>query len=314
MSFIDSTKTFLDSLNKSSLLAKIVFILAILLIIIMIIKAGQGNFQEGFSQTKAYILKEGDNVFDNFYANFYDILVSTEIKNDYEIGEIINKTGPDSESIIVDIGCGTGDHIAQLAKSGFNATGIDKSVDMIKKAKEKYPETKEKYIVGDALDSMLFTPESITHMLCLYFTIYYIKDKRQFFQNCMQWLMPGGYLAIHLVNKDKFDPILPAGDPLAIISPQRYAKERIMDTYVEFDKVKYKGMFEIFPNDLALFKEIFTTKSTGEVRENHHVFYMPEQKEILNMAKDAGFIMIAQIDLIKIGYDFQYIYILQKPN
>ena len=121
MSFGDSTKTFLDSLNKSSLLSKIVFVLAILLIIVMIIKGG-GNFQEGFTQTKAYILKEGDNVFDNFYANFYDILVATDVKNDYEVGEIINKTGPNTESIIVDIGCGTGQHIAELAKSGFNAT------------------------------------------------------------------------------------------------------------------------------------------------------------------------------------------------
>lgn len=313
MSFGDSAKTFLDSFNKTSVLAKIVFVLAILLIILMILKGGK-NFQEGFTQTKSYVLKEGDKVFDNFYANFYDILVSTEVKNDYEIGEIINKTGPDTQSIIVDIGCGTGSHIAELAKAGFNATGIDKSSEMIEKAKEKNPEEKDKFIVGDALDSMLLSPESVTHILSLYFTLYYIKDKRQFFQNCMQWLMPGGYLAIHLVNRDKFDPILPSGDPLAILSPQRYAKQRIMDTYVEFDKVRYKGMFEIFPNDLALYKEIFTDKATGKVRENHHTFYMPEQKDILNMAKEAGFIMISQIDLIKIGYDFQYIYILQKPN
>ena len=313
MSFTDSAKTILESFHKSTLLAKIVFTLAILLIIVMIVKGGN-SFKEGFTQTKAYVLKEGDQVFDNFYSNFYDILVGTEVKNDYEIGEIINKTGPDTESIIVDIGCGTGSHIAKLAKSGFNATGIDKSVDMIKKAQEMNPEEKNNYKVGDALDSMLFPSESITHILCLYFTLYYIKDKRQFFQNCMQWLMPGGYLAIHLVNRDKFDPILPSGDPLAIISPQKYSKQRIMDTYVEFDKVRYKGIFEIFPNDLALFKEIFTDKDTGKVRENHHTFYMPEQKDILNMAKDAGFIMISQIDLIKVGYDFQYIYILQKPN
>jgi len=313
MNFKDSAKTLLDIFNKSSLLAKMVFTLAVLLIILMIINNGR-NIQEGFTQTKAYILKEGDQVFDNFYANFYDVLVSTEIKNDYEIGEIINKTGPDTESIVVDIGCGTGDHVAKLSESGINVTGVDKSVDMIKKAKEKHPKEEKNFIVGDALDTMLFTPESVTHILSLYFTLYYIKNKQQFFQNCMQWLMPGGYLAVHLVNRDKFDPILPAGDPLAIISPQRYAKQRIMDTYVEFDKFKYKGIFEIFPNDLAFFKEIFTDKNTGKVRENHHTFYMPEQKDILNMAKDAGFIMIAQIDLIKVGYDFQYIYILQKPN
>jgi len=31
------------------------------------------------------------------------------------------------------------------------------------------------------------------------------------------------------------------------------------------------------------------------------------------MAKTAGFIMKGKIDLIKAGYEYQYLYILQKP-
>ena len=43
----------------------------------------------------------------------------------------------------------------------------------------------------------------------------------------MDWLMPGGYLIVHLVDRESFDPILPPGNPLYVVSPQKYAKERI---------------------------------------------------------------------------------------
>ena len=38
--------------------------------------------------------------------------------------------------------------------------------------------------------------------------------------------MPGGYLILHLVNRDKFDPILNAADPLHLVSAQKHAKEK----------------------------------------------------------------------------------------
>ena len=56
-------------------------------------------------------------------------------------------------------------------------------------------------------------------------TIAHIKNKELLFQNCMRWLKPKGYLAIHLVNKHKFNPMIPGGDPFIIISPQNYAKK-----------------------------------------------------------------------------------------
>ena len=46
-------------------------------------------------------------IYDEFYANVYDDLIFNQIKNDYEVGEIINKTTPDTESLILDIGSGT---------------------------------------------------------------------------------------------------------------------------------------------------------------------------------------------------------------
>ena len=59
----------------------------------------------------------------------------------------------------------------------------------------------------------------------------------------------------------------------------------------------------------ALFK-----KKKGEVRKNEHTFYMETQKAILGLAKEAGFILHAKIDMLSCQYENQYIYILKKPN
>ena len=36
--------------------------------------------------------------------------------------------------------------------------------------------------------------------------------------------------------------------------------------------------------------------------------------DILNLAQNAGFIIQGQIDLVKCAYEYQYLFILQKPN
>lgn len=307
---METAKRLINSLNKIPTMGKLALILAILLIISMV--AFTRKTKEGFIQSSEFLLKEGPEAYDDFYASIYDALVFNTVKNDYEIGEIINKTSPDSESIILDIGSGTGHHVGGLAKEGYNVLGLEISPAMITKAKANYPSCK--FMQGNALDSFALPPESVTHILCLYFTIYSIEDKRRFFQNCMKWLMPGGYLAIHLVNKDRFDPVLPIGNPFDLFSVQDYAKERLTETRAKFDNFQYKGQFEVFPNDLARYKEIFVDDNTKRVRQNNHIYYMEPQKTILSQAKEAGFIVVAQIDLLHAGYDYQYIYILQKPN
>jgi len=288
----------------------------VLIILVYILISGnlfRTNSLEGFEETTDFIIKRGQEIYDDFYGNIYDDLVFNKIKNDFEVGTIINKTGPTQESIILDVGSGTGHHVAAFEDNGYNATGIDISPAMVKKAQKTYPG--KSYMVGDVLKQMTFPAQSFTHITCLYFTIYYIKNKRKFFKNCFDWLIPGGYLIVHLVDKNNFDPIIPAGDPFTILSPQRYAKKRITSTTVKFDKMDYKSNFELLPNSTkAIMKETFKNNKNGNIRQNNHELYMPSQSTILGMAKDVGFIMDAQIDMMKCQYESQYLYILQKPN
>ena len=134
-----------------------------------------------------------------------------------------------------------------------------------------------------------------------------------FFKNCAQWVKPNGILVIHLVNRDEFNPILPAANPLSLVSVQKYAKNRITNSLVKFKDFQYKANFDTGKDvKNATFKEILKDDVTGHIRENVHEFDMPTQKYILSLASDQGFKLKGRIDLTNCLYEYQYLYVLQK--
>lgn len=301
--------------GKFGTFGNLLVFLSILLIFVILFNILFGdalNKKEGFEQKDKVVIKEGPDVYDDFYVSVYDNLSFSKLKNDFEVGQIINTTKPTNESKILDIGSGTGHHVAQLSSKNIPTIGVDVSNYMVSKAKETYP--KEKFIKGDVNNSSLFSSNSFTHITCLYFSIYYFKDKMTFFNNCMTWLMPGGYLVVHIVDRDRFDPILPPSNPLLIVSPQKYAKQRITQSEVVFNNMHYKAEFALEPgSDNAIFKEKFMGNN-NKVRKNKHIFTMEDEKQIVAMAKEAGFIVQGKIDMVKVGYEYQYLYIFVKPS
>ena len=294
--------------NKLTIWTKILILISLFLICFSIFSVKQ----EGFKNNKTFTFAEGPIVYDNFYSTIYDTLVYNKIKNDYEISQIISNTTPSHESVVLDIGCGTGHHVGLLEEKGINVIGIDKSENMVQQAKINYPNGNFKK--GDMNNDNLFNNQSFTHILCMYFTIYYVEDKTRFFRNAMNWLMPGGYLVVHLVDRDMFDPILPPANPLVILSPQRYAKERITKSRVKFDNFSYTANFELDnKSNLAKFKEKFEFND-GKVKKQEHKMYMPTQNEIITIAQEMGFILQGVIDLISTGYEYNNLYIFVKPN
>lgn len=301
-------------LKHSTPTDKAFWALALALAVVVLAHHGrnrQGR-REGFESSKEFSVKRGPDIFDEFYVSVYDDLLYSELKNNYELGQIVNAAGPTEQSRILDVGSGTGHHVALLADRGHDVVGLDVSPAMVSKARDTYPGLR--FIEGNLLDGMAFEPSSFTTITCMYFTIYYVRDKRRFFSNCMKWLMPGGRLVLHLVDRHRFDPIIPAGDPLMIVSAQTHAKERITTSVVEFDTHEYKSKFNMSSGDTASLDETFRNKTTGAVRKNEHRLYMTPQKEILAEAKGAGFILISQTDMALCQYEHQYIYVLQKPS
>ena len=313
MKFNNSIKSITNIYYKMSNFGKILILVAVLLGIIVFFRNVMSlKPKEGFHQNDNFLFKNGEDVYDDFYSQIYDYLVFNNLKNEYEVGSIINTTNPKETSVILDVGCGTGHHVASLASQNLNILGIDVSPSMIAKAQEKYPQYN--FQIGNALDSSVIKYNSLTHILCLYFTIYYFKDKRRFFDNCMDWLMPGGYLIVHLVDREKFDPILPPGNPLYIVSPQKYAKERITKTKVHFNDFVYESNFKLNKDeDTATFDEKFKFED-GKVRKQQQTLYMEDTEVILTIAQECGFILQSKIDLLKCAYEYQYLYVFTKPG
>lgn len=298
--------------SKLTLWTKILFILMIIIIILYVFKNKKIN-KEGFVQQEQFVIKSGDDIYDDFYVDIYNELVYSKVKDDYEIEKIETQTKLTSKSKVLDIGCGIGHHVSLLNNKNIDVLGLDVSTSMINKAKETYPKCKFKK--GNGLNTMLFEENEFTHILTLYFTIYYFKNKEMFFSNSMKWLNRGGYLIIHLVDRDNFDPILPPGNPLILISPQRYAKQRITNTKVKFNDFSYSSNFNLDKEkNIANFTEKFKNDNDGKTRKQEHMFYMEDLDTIVNDAQRAGFILNGKIDLINCQYEYQYLYIFMKPN
>ena len=307
------THSLIRMIKKSSPWGRILFGIVMILVICGLLKTVFPK-KEGFEKKDEFLFKSGGDVYDGFYANIYDHLVYNQMKDNFEIGEIVNVTTPTEQSVILDIGSATGKHVDALSKKNLKVIGIDISPSMVATAKTNYPNLD--FVEGDALNASNFQPASFTHILCLYHTIYYMKDKTQFFNNCMNWLMPGGYLVLHLVNRDMFDPILPSANPLVLFTPQKYAEKRITTSNIIFNNFKYSSNYELHPEkNQANFVEKFKDKKTGKIfRKNEHTLYVEPEGEILSTAQYAGFILHGQVDMIKCGYEYNTLYFLVKPE
>ena len=309
LNFLKKTQNKILKLNKWS---KLALLFAVVLVILIIVNKSIPKI-EGFSQQKKFVLKKGNEIYDSFYCSVYDDLVYDEVKNNFEMKELKRLLKFDDDSKLLDVGCGTGHHVNSFAKLGVDAQGVDNSESMISVAQKKFPELTFKK--GDVRESMLYPQSSLTHITSFYFTIYYIKEKNQFLQNCYNWLQPGGYLILHLVNRDKFDPILNTADPLYLVSAQKHAKKRITNSIVKFKDFTYKANFDYKKEkDISEFSETFKDDATSNVRQNVHTLYMETQKKILQIAKSKGFILHGKIDMVGCMYEYQYLYILQKPK
>ena len=82
---------------------------------------------------------------------------------------------------------------------------------------------------------------------------------------------------------------------------------------VKFKNFQYKANFQLQKHkNKAIFDETFKDDTSGHVRQNKHTLHMDTQKNILSLAKSAGFILKGKIDMVSCNYEYQYLYILRK--
>jgi SAM-dependent methyltransferase len=285
------------------------------------------SISEGFSSqtndpsdadASAFDWKDNDALYDNFYAEVYDQLVQSSVRNQAKVGLLLHNWQskiPLDKIEVLDLGCGTGVATVAFAKMNvLRATGVDKSDAMIRRARSVTmdkstltPEQKKnvEFKKRDILDPGLAQPGEFNCATMLYFTVYYLNDIEAAFRNLHVWVKPGGFMAIEVVNKHKFDPMLESASPWLAFSLQKYSKERVRKSKVTFDKFDYEGVFDL-DDPRGEFRETFRFKD-GSVRRQKHSFNMPDMKDIIKKAEITGWKYTAYIDLTSIGFEYAYL-------
>jgi len=251
-----------------------------------------------------------ETLYDKFYAKIYDTIVDGTVRQQQEVGlTLIWAKGyrPETKTIeVLDIGCGTGGDVEEFRKEGVGkVVGMDASDAMIEIARKKFP--KNDYRGKEAENIGSFAAAEFNLVTMYYFTYYYLRDRDQVFRNIFNWLQPGGCLVIHLVNREKFDPILESASPFVAFSVQKYAKERVTRSRVTFDKFEYEADFNLDDNR-AEFREEFRFKDSKKMRRQIHHLRMPKMDEIVAEVEANGFTYKQFIDLTPIGYEYQYLF------
>lgn len=264
--------------------------------------------KEGFAQSQKFVLKKDADSYDTFYAQIYDSIHLPDSKKELEA--IMKIVEPDKQSVILDVGSGTGCTLNTLVESGAKCVGVDKSDAMVAVAKDKYG-SELPLQRGDVMDPLLFERNQFSHIFCLDATIYEIQNKHTFFTNCRYWLHNGGFLVLHLVDKHRFNTVARAGRPTFIDNPQKHVSERITKTEIDFHDFIYNSKYNINSKGPCSLTETFTDATTQHIRQNERTLFMDADEDILGVARQCGFSQHAKINMETLNDDqFQNIYIL----
>jgi SAM-dependent methyltransferase len=221
---------------------------------------------------------------------------------------------------VLDLGCGTGHATTALAKLGAGrVVGMDYSKAMLDYAQKVIQPaaelTKKQSEAIEWRSDTILNPSAcaageFNHIICFYFTFYYIQDQEEFFRFMNLWAAPGGKLCVEVVNKYKFDPILESASPFVAFSVQKYSKERVTKSKVTFNNFEYEANFELTDPE-AEFYETFRFKN-GHVRRQKHRFYMPTITQVVEYARRAGWKYVGYQDLQSVGFEYSYLLTFDK--
>ena len=114
-------------------------------------------------------------------------------------------------------------------------------------------------------------------------------------------------MAVEVVNKYKFEPILNSSNPWIGVSPQNYVKERLRTSRAVFDTFDYEATFDLEEDTpRAEFRETFRFKD-GSVRRQKHQLHMPTMPQIIKKAQQNGWTYTQYVDLMPLSFQYGYL-------
>lgn len=271
---------------------------------------GREEFESGKTETK-------EDFYDSFYAGIYQQLWhSSKQLHDFEQVTIQEAllAGKQKDSLkVLDMCCGVAGHSCFFKDLGVQYIGLDLSEAMLNKARESCPN--QTFKAGDVKQATTFSPKSFSDAVLLGFSVYEFPNPKILSDNAFMWLQPSGSFLVHMIDPDKYDPLLDLASPFAAFSLQKYSYERQKKSEIYFHDFKYSGTLNKNLNeDDATFTEIFTffNPTDYKYREQTHKLNMPSLERLLDIFKSSGFRVKEKIDLVSVGKEYQYLILFTK--
>lgn len=109
---------------------------------------------------------------------------------------------------VLDLGCGTGEHAQLFASMGYTAVGIDRSAEMVEKARDyenQHSPYGPTYVEGDFAELAERIDSRFGAAICLGNVLPHLEDRE--LERCLDsWaerLLPGGRLVVQLINYER---------------------------------------------------------------------------------------------------------------
>lgn len=218
-------------------------------------------------------------------AEFYFYIENKHRNISNDIGLIKQLLPRNSKSQILDLGCGTGEHLHLLAREGFICHGIDNSPQMIAHARDRN---------GININYETVCMSNFDHyrkfdmVICLFGSISYMLDNSQIdavLYNTYRSLKPGGLAIFETWNAHPLHRI--EHRPLTHVST----------TYCRENKIVRERGFTLIEKQPRTIVDVFYNYhvfNKGQVTrlEDKHTMRAFYQKEIERFVKDNGFKII----------------------
>jgi ubiquinone/menaquinone biosynthesis C-methylase UbiE len=269
---------------------------------------------ENFENEEGITYESPAEIYDEAYAAIYNMIWHSNEKLQFEqisMQDISLADWPKDSVKAVDMCSGTAPHACWFKNLGVDYVGVDVSDAMIAQARKACPGAK--FQKGDITQVQLFPQKSASHCLLMNFSAYQFENPKIVSDNAYQWLQPGGYFVVHLVDPDNYDPLHDLATPFAAFSLQKYALERQTESNIYFDKFKYTGkLIKKRDEDSAEYNEIFTyydkdDNNGNKYRENKHHWSMPSKERMIDIFKTSGFTFVEAVPMLNVGKEYQYI-------
>jgi SAM-dependent methyltransferase len=124
----------------------------------------------------------------------------------HQVDFVVRAMRPEPGAAVLDVACGHGRHAIELARRGYEVTGVDLSVDLldIARAEAAAAGVEVRWVEGDMRDAL---PGSFDAAVCLDTSVGYFDSDEEdaaALANMQAALRPGGRLILDVLNRDAF--------------------------------------------------------------------------------------------------------------